>query len=48
MHGPRLLARSVILVERHGIVHCIQTVPEISNLPDMEKTFDEALKTMQE
>mgnify|MGYP003573257657 CR=1 FL=1 len=40
--GPRLLARSVILVDRQGIVQYIQVVPEITHLPDMEKAFDRA------
>ncbi|MEW6673147.1 MAG: thiol peroxidase [Thermodesulfobacteriota bacterium] len=35
----RLLARSVILVDRDGIVRYIQVVPEITRLPDMEKAF---------
>jgi len=48
MDGPRLLARSVILVDRQGMVRYIQIVPEISNLPDMEKAFDEARKLVQE
>lgn len=35
----RLLARSVILVDKDGIVRYIQVVPEITRLPDMEKAF---------
>jgi thiol peroxidase len=35
----RLLARSVILVDKAGIVRYIQVVPEITHLPDMEKAF---------
>ncbi len=35
----RLLARSVILVDRQGIVRYIQVVPDISHLPDMEAAF---------
>lgn len=37
--GPMLLARSVILVDKQGIVQYIQVVPEITHLPDMEKAF---------
>ncbi len=48
MDGPRLLARSVILVDKRGVVRYIQVVPEVSNLPDMEKAFDLAQKLMQE
>ena len=48
MDGPRLLARSVILVDRHNVVRYIQIVPEITNLPDMEKAFDRAQELLQE
>jgi thiol peroxidase len=37
-----LLARSVILVDRDGIVRYIQVVPELSHLPDMETAFSMA------
>lgn len=37
--GPMLLARSVILVDKQGIVQYIQVVPEVTHLPDMEKAF---------
>ncbi len=40
--SSRLLARSVILVDRQGIVQYIQVVPDISHLPDMEKAFSKA------
>ncbi|MBA3037203.1 MAG: thiol peroxidase [Desulfobacterium sp.] len=40
--GPMLLARSVILVDKQGIVQYIQVVPEITHLPDMEKAFEKA------
>ncbi len=48
MDGPRLLARTVILVDRHGIVRYIQVVPEVSNLPDMEKAYDIAQELVQD
>lgn len=48
MEGPRLLARSVILLDRDGVVRYIQVVPEITNLPDMEKAFDRAQELVQE
>ena len=35
----RLLARSIIIVDRSGIVRYIQVVPEQTHLPDMEKAF---------
>jgi thiol peroxidase len=37
--GPMLLARSVILVDKQGIVQYIQVVPEVTHLPDMKKAF---------
>ena len=37
-----LLARSVIVVDRDGIVRYIQVVPELSHLPDMEAAFSKA------
>ncbi|OGP73881.1 MAG: hypothetical protein A2V86_00680 [Deltaproteobacteria bacterium RBG_16_49_23] len=42
--GSMLLARSVILVDKQGIVRYIQVVPEMSHLPDMEKAFEMAIK----
>lgn len=42
LDGPRLLARSVIVVDKLGIVRYIQVVPDITHLPDMEKGFSVA------
>jgi len=42
--GPMLLARSIILVDKKGIVQYIQVVPEITSLPDMEKAFAKAIE----
>lgn len=42
MEGPRLLARSVIIVDKQGIVQYIQVVPDITHLPDMEEAFAKA------
>lgn len=42
MEGPRLLARSIILVDKQGIVRYIQVVPDITHLPDMEQAFKKA------
>ena len=39
-----LLARSVILVDKLGVVQYLQVVPAITNLPDMEKAFNAATK----
>ena len=42
--GLMLLARSVIIVDKGGIVRYIQVVPEMTHLPDMEKAFEKALE----
>jgi thiol peroxidase len=39
----RLLARSVILVDKKGTVRYIQVVPELTDLPDMEAAFERAI-----
>jgi thiol peroxidase len=39
----RLLARTVILVDKKGIVRYIQVVPEVTNMPDMETAFQQAI-----
>ena len=44
----RLLARSVIVVDRVGIVRYIQVVPELSHLPDMEAAFTKAKELLRE
>jgi len=42
--GLMLLARSVILVDKQGIVRYIQVVSEMGHLPDMEKAFEKAIE----
>jgi len=42
--GLMLLARSVILVDKEGIVQYIQVVPESSHLPHMERAFEKAIE----
>ncbi len=42
--GLMLLARSVVLVDKQGIVRYIQVVPEMSHLPDMDKAFEKAME----
>ena len=37
-----LLARSVLVVDKEGIVRYIQVVPELSHLPDMDAAFKQA------
>ena len=44
LDGPRLLARSVILVDKKGIVRYIQVVPDITHLPDMDKAFAKTIE----
>lgn len=46
--NSRLLARAVILVDVNGIVRYIQVVPELSDLPDMERAFNFAVKLADE
>jgi len=46
MKGPMLLARSIIIVDKQGVVRYIQVVPDITNLPDMERAFDQAEKLL--
>ena len=48
LDGPMLLARSVIVVDKKGIVRYIQVVPEITNLPDMDKAFAKATELLLE
>jgi len=42
--GLMLLARSVVLVDKQGIVGYIEVVPEMTHLPDMEKAFERAIE----
>jgi thiol peroxidase len=42
--GSMLLARSVIIIDKEGVVQYIQVVPEITNLPDMAKAFVRAIE----
>ncbi len=42
--GPRLLARSVILVDKQGTIQYIQVVPELTHLPDMDRAFKKAIE----
>jgi len=44
MDDYKLLARSVILVDKQGIVRYIQVVPEMTHMPDMEKAFGQAVQ----
>ena len=48
MDGPRLLARSVILVDTRGKVRYIQVVPEMTHMPDMEEAFLRATQLAEE
>jgi thiol peroxidase len=41
--GLMLLARSVVIVDKKGIVQYIQVVPEMTHLPDMDKAFEKAM-----
>lgn len=46
--GLMLLARSVIILDKGGIVRYIQVVPEMTHLPDMEKAFEKAMELAKE
>ena len=46
--GLMLFARSVIVVDRNGIVRYIQVVPEMSHLPNMDKAFEKAIELAKE
>lgn len=48
MEKSLLLARSVVLVDKKGMVRYIQVVPEITHLPDMEKAFQKAIELAKE
>jgi len=43
-----LFARSVVIVDKKGIVRYIQVVPEMSHLPDMERAFAKATELAKE
>ena len=43
-----LLARSVVVVDKQGIVRYIQVVPELSHLPDLDRVFQEAIMLSKE
>ena len=42
--GLMLLARSVVIVDKQGMVRYIQVVPEMTHLPDMDKAFEKAVE----
>jgi thiol peroxidase len=48
VEGSMLLARSVLLVDKQGVVRYIQVVPEMTHLPDMEKVFERAIELARE
>jgi thioredoxin-dependent peroxiredoxin len=39
-----LLARSVVIVDKEGIVRYIQVVTEMTHLLDMEKAFEKTIE----
>jgi thioredoxin-dependent peroxiredoxin len=42
--GLMLFARSIIIVDKQGVVRYIQVVPEMTHLPDMERAFQVAVE----
>jgi thiol peroxidase len=43
-----LLSRSVIVVDRKGIIRYIQVVPDITHLPAMETAFQKAIELLKQ
>jgi thiol peroxidase len=43
-----LFARSVIVVDKQGIVRYIQVVPEMTHLPDMKRAFQVAVEMVKQ
>ena len=48
VEGSMLLSRSIVLVDKKGMVRYIQVVPDISHLPDMERAFLKAMELVKE
>ena len=48
IEGPMLLSRSIVLIDKKGVVRYIQIVPDITHLPDMEKAFQKAMELTRE
>ena len=48
VEGSMLLARSVIVVDRKGIVRYIQVVPDLGHLPDLERAVERAMEFARE
>lgn len=46
--GLMLFARSVIVVDKKGIVRYVQVVSEMTHLPDMDKAFEKATQLAKE
>jgi thiol peroxidase len=44
MEGSELLARAVIVADKHGVVRYMQVVPDVTKMPDMDRAFTEAKK----
>ena len=45
--GNEILARSLIVLDRNGVIRYIQVVPELSHLPDISKAIAEANRLAQ-
>jgi thiol peroxidase len=48
VEGAMLLARSVILIDKHGVVRYVQVVPELTHMLDMETAFAKAQELAKE
>ena len=39
IHGKELLARTLLVLDAKGVVRYMQVVPELTNLPDIDKAI---------
>ena len=42
LEGPHVLARSVMVVDKHNVLRYIQVTPDLAHMPDMEAAFQAA------
>ena len=48
LEGPHVLARAVLVVDRHNVVRHLQVTPDLGHMPDMEKAFQVARSLVNE
>lgn len=42
LEGPHVLARSVMVVDKHNVLRYLQVTPDLAHMPDMEAAFQAA------